>query len=135
MLISWSRPIAECIDCLSLRRGSNRRGNRNSHNNGVLEHHEKRVDDPREKQENHGLSASGTKRGVNDKEGITKQQADEMHAAAEMVTSIIRFFVPHNRGEKVKVERFPFVSRRRVLAFDQRAFITRGLQRDGVLSS
>ena len=38
-------------DRLSLRRGYGHRGNRNSRNNGLLEHRERKADEPREKQE------------------------------------------------------------------------------------
>ena len=134
MLISWSRPIAECIDCLSLRRGAGHRGNRNIHNNGLLEHHEQKVDEPREKQEKPWIGRirhqSG---GVNGKDGAPKQEADKMDCAMEKVALNLPFsFVPHNRGEKVKVERFLFVSRGWVLPFKGRAFLRKHLQRDGV---
>ena len=56
--------------------------------------------------QNHGLGASGIEEGgVNGKEGIAKKQADAAYGATEKVSLTLHFpFVPHNRGEKVKVD-------------------------------
>ena len=64
---------------------------------------------------------SASKRGgVNGKEDGPEQQADAAHGAAERVALNLPFsFVPHNRGEKVKVEKFLFVSRGWVLALSE----------------
>ena len=135
MSISWSRPIVECIDCLSVRRCSGRRGNRNSRNNGFLKYHEWKADEPREKHEKPwiGRIRHQSGGGVNGKEDGPEQQADAAHGAAERVALNLPFsFVPHNRCEKVKVEWFPFVSRRWVVVFKRRAFLTRCLKRDSV---
>lgn len=82
----------------------------------------------------YGLGASGIKRGRKRQGRRPEQQADEMHGAVERVSLNLYFpFIPHNRGEKVKVEWFPFVSRRRVLTFGQRAWCLKflGVEMDG----